>query len=74
MLREGKFFREEPPRISAHYLPATQHKDFTEEEWRTQKLLLGDRDEKESHVGEVLVWVTVFFATVDLLYIAFKGL
>jgi hypothetical protein len=74
MLRDGKFFREEPPRIGAHYFPVTQHKDFTEEEWRTQRLLLGDKDEKASYTGEILIWIAVLFAVADLLYLAFKGL
>ena len=73
MLRDGQFIREEPPRIGAHYLPTTQHKDFTEEECYTQRLLLGDVKTTETHSSEIVLWVAVFFVVLDSFYIAFKG-
>ena len=73
MLRNGQFIREEPPKIGAHYMPTTQHKNFTEEECYTQMLLLGDFESTETSVGEVLLWIAVFFIIVNSFYIAFKG-
>jgi hypothetical protein len=73
MLRDGQFIKEEPPKIGAHYLPTTQHKEFTEEERYTQMLLLGDSEPTETHISEVLLWVAVFFIIVNSFYIAFKG-
>ena len=73
MLRDGQFIREEPPKIGAHYLPTTQHKEFTEEERYTQMLLLGDGEPTETHVSEVILWGAVFFVVFDVFYLITKG-
>ena len=73
MLRDGKFIKEDPPKIGAHYLPTAQHKDFTEEEWRTQMLLLGDTERKESLISDVVIWAAVFLLTANIIYLIIKG-
>lgn len=74
MLRDGQFIKEEPPKIGSHYLPTTQHKDFTEEEWRTQMLLLGDTPQKESIISDVVTWTAIFFILINLFYLIVKGI
>ena len=73
MLRDGQFIKEEPPRIGAHYMPITQHKNFTDEEWYAQMLLLGDIEQGTTHISEVILWAAAFFVVFNLLYLIVKG-
>jgi len=41
MLRDGKFIKEDPIHISAHYVPIFRERQFTPEERFTQDVLLG---------------------------------
>ena len=46
MLKDGKFIREEPPKIGRFYVPKTKEDDHTPEERFAQSLLLGYSDKQ----------------------------
>jgi hypothetical protein len=48
MLKDGKFIREEPPKIGRFYTPRLKEDDYTPEERFAQGLLLGWHDRKQS--------------------------
>ena len=48
MLRDGKFIREEHPKIGAFYVPQSKPENHTPEERFVQSLLLGYEEEDES--------------------------
>lgn len=53
MLRDGKFIKEQPIRIGAHYVPPI-HKPNTEEEWVIQHLILeGSRNNSGQRITSV---------------------
>lgn len=53
MLRDGKFIKEAPPKIGAHYLPAKQQ-EFNKEEQFVQNILLGIEERRQSFLSKVL--------------------
>ena len=54
MLKDGKFFREAPLRIGAHYIPRVSTAKLTPEELFVQSLLLGIEDKKQSLTAKLL--------------------
>lgn len=62
MLRDGKFIREEPPKIGANYFPLKYRQDITEEEYLMQGVLLGEGKSEQRRLGVVLFWVAVVAA------------
>lgn len=48
MLKDGKFIREEPPKIGQFYVPKFKEEDHTPEERFAQSLLLGYQQRRES--------------------------
>jgi hypothetical protein len=52
MLRQGKFIKEEPPKIGAFYTPQSKADNHTPEERFVQSLLLGYEEEKESFLSK----------------------
>lgn len=54
MLRDGKFIKEEPPAIGAHWVPTNREDTTTPEERFVQDLLLGVREPKVSALSKAL--------------------
>jgi hypothetical protein len=50
MLRDGKFIKEAPPKIGAHYLP-TKAQEFSKEEQFVQSILLGIEQRRQSFLS-----------------------
>jgi hypothetical protein len=68
MLRDGKFIREEPLKIGAHYTTNKVHNDFTPEELDTQNMLIGRLSNDKISWIEIAVWcvaayIALHFAT-----------
>jgi len=68
MLRDGKFIREEPLKIGAHYTTNKVHNDFTPEELDTQNMLIGKLSNDKISWIEIAVWcvaayIALHFAT-----------
>ena len=54
MLKEGKFIKETPPKIGAHYVPNTKPATFTREEQFVQSILLGIEHKRQSFLSRFL--------------------
>ncbi len=52
MLRDGKFIKEELPKIGAFYIPKYKEEDQTPEERFVQSLILGQRNDEESFLSK----------------------
>ena len=53
MLRDGKFIKEPPPKIGAHYMPQAPS-TFSREEQFVQSILLGIEERRQSFLSKVL--------------------
>lgn len=53
MLRDGRFIKEDPPKIGQFYVPGSKEDDWTPEERFMQDLLLGYRHEQHSFLSKV---------------------
>jgi hypothetical protein len=73
MLRDGRFIKEEPPKIGANYFPLKPRTALTEEEEMMQEVLLGRTDKDSGGVLAVFVWVGIMVAVANGLYILIKG-
>lgn len=54
MLRDGKFIKEDPPKIGRFYAPKLKEDEWTPEERFMQSLLLGYKDDRHSFLSKVL--------------------
>jgi hypothetical protein len=54
MLRDGKFIKEDPPKIGKFYIPKFKEEQYTPEERFAQSVLLGYRDVQFSLFSRVL--------------------
>ena len=57
MLRDGKFIKEEPPKIGKFYVPKFKEEQYTPEERFAQSLILGYKDTQFSLLSRVLGFV-----------------
>jgi hypothetical protein len=57
MLRDGRFIKEEPPKIGQFYVPNTKEEDRTPEERFMQDLLLGYRGQQHSFLSKVFGFI-----------------
>jgi hypothetical protein len=57
MLRDGRFIREEPPKIGRFYTPKTKDDDHTPEERFMQDLLLGYKEQQHSFLSKVFGFI-----------------
>jgi hypothetical protein len=53
MLRDGRFIKEEPPRIGQFYVPQVKEEDRTPEERFMQNVLLGYRDNQHNFLSKI---------------------
>lgn len=53
MLRDGRFIKEEPPRIGQFYVPQVKEEDRTPEERFMQNVLLGHKEQQYSFLSRV---------------------
>ena len=54
MLRDGKFIKEEPPKIGKFYVPRFKEEAYTPEERFAQSLVLGYKEEGASFLSRIL--------------------
>jgi hypothetical protein len=54
MLRDGKFIKEEPPKIGKFYVPRFREEAYTPEERFAQSLVLGYKEKGASFFSRVL--------------------
>lgn len=57
MLRDGRFIKEEPPKIGQFYVPQVKEEDRTPEERFMQDLLLGYRSQQHSFLSKVFGFI-----------------
>jgi hypothetical protein len=57
MLRDGRFIKEEPPKIGQFYIPQVKEEDRTPEERFMQDLLLGYRSQQHSFLSKVFGFI-----------------
>jgi hypothetical protein len=57
MLRNGRFIKEEPPKIGQFYVPQVKEEDRTPEERFMQDLLLGYRSQQHSFLSKVFGFI-----------------
>jgi len=57
MLRDGKFIKEEPPRIGQFYTPKLKEDDRTPEERFAQNLLLGYQEKQYSLLSKLFGFI-----------------
>lgn len=57
MLRDGRFIKEEPPKIGQFYVPQVKEEDRTPEERFMQDLLLGYRGQQHSFLSKVFGFI-----------------
>jgi len=57
MLRDGKFIKEELPKIGQFYAPRFKEDEWTPEERFMRSLLLGYREEQYSFLSKVLGFI-----------------
>ena len=57
MLRDGKFIKEDPPKIGKFYIPKIKEDDRTPEEQFVQNLLLGYREQQYSLLSKVFGFI-----------------
>jgi hypothetical protein len=53
VLRDGRFIKEEPPKIGSHYAPLNKPKTYTKEEQFMQNVLLGIREQRQSFLSKL---------------------
>jgi hypothetical protein len=56
MLKDGKFIKEDPPKIGSHYIP-TKSMPFNREELFVQSVLLGINDNQQSFLSKFFGFV-----------------
>lgn len=54
MLRDGKFIKEDPPKIGSHYVPQLYATAANREEQFVQNILLGIEERRQSFLSKVL--------------------
>lgn len=54
MLRDGKFIKEDPPKIGRFYTPPFKEESYTPEERFAQSLVLGYREPDKSFLSKFL--------------------
>jgi hypothetical protein len=54
MLRDGKFIKEDPPKIGAYYVPRFKLEEYTPEERFVQSLVLDYQDRSTSFFSKFL--------------------
>ena len=54
MLRDGKFIKEDPPKIGAHYVPRLRPEEYTPEERFVQDLVLNYQERNASVLSKFL--------------------
>ena len=54
MLKQGRFIKEEPPKIGQYYTPRNKEETHTPEEYFAQNLILGNTDRKYSFFSKFL--------------------
>jgi len=57
MLRDGRFIKEDPPKIGQFYMPKSKDDDRTPEERFMQDLLLGYREHQHSFLSKVFGFI-----------------
>jgi len=57
MLRDGKFIKEDPPKIGVFYTPRFKLDEYSPEERFAQSVLLGYRESRQSFLSKVLGFV-----------------
>ena len=57
MLRDGKFIKEDPPKIGKFYIPKHREDDHTPEERFAQNLLLGYREQQYSLLSKLFGFI-----------------
>lgn len=54
MLRDGKFIKEDPPKIGSHYIPSSRPALTSKEEQFMQSVLLGIEERQQSFLSKIL--------------------
>ena len=68
MLQNGRFIKEDPPKIGANYFPIKPRTGLTEEEHLMQEVLLSSGEDKKP-VFVFLFWVGVVVLVVNAAYL-----
>jgi hypothetical protein len=71
MLRDGKFIKEDPPKIGSYYIAQTE-REYSEEERLMQEVNLGGKPHKNFKEVDVIFWIIIFYSCLALLYSLIK--
>ena len=71
MLRDGKFIKEDPPKIGSHYVPRHE-REYSDEEQAMQEINLGYKPPMDYKEADVIFWLLIFYSVSALLYAIFK--
>lgn len=71
MLRDGKFIKEEPPKIGSHYIPRHE-REYSDEEQAMQEINLGHKPMMDFKESDVIFWILMIYSGLALLYALIK--
>lgn len=71
MLRDGKFIKEDPPKIGCNYIPPLE-REYSDEEQAMQEINLGYKPLMDYKESDVIFWLLIFYSVSALLYAIFK--
>lgn len=71
MLRDGKFIKEEPPKIGCNYIPPIE-REYSDEEQAMQEINLGYKPQMDFKESDVIFWILMIYSGLALLYALIK--
>lgn len=67
MLRDGKFIKEDPPKIGSHYIPSVE-REYSDEEQAMQEINLGCRPQMDYKESDVIFWILIIYSVFALIW------
>ena len=71
MLRDGKFIKEDPPKIGCNYIPPLE-REYSDEEQAMQEINLGSKPRMDFKESDVIFRILMIYSALALLYALFK--
>ena len=71
MLRDGKFIKEDPPKIGCNYIPPVE-REYSDEEQAMQEINLGYKPQMDFKESDVIFWILMIYSGFALLYALVK--
>ena len=71
MLRDGKFIKENPPKIGSHYVPQIE-REYSEEEQLMQEVNLGYKPKSDYKGNSVIYWLIFIYCVIAIAAAVFR--